>query len=90
MPTFTYRDLIDETTGLVNTVALRSMIRRRAMSDYGAVCPRSIRAAGQWYRPHIAAQQDDWKRRHGVARVLADMPVDLAARLDAPGVRREV
>ncbi len=87
---FTYKDLIDEASGLVNTTALRSMIRRRAMNDYGAVCPRSIRLAGQFYRSHIAAQQDDWKSRHGVARLLHDMPADLTERLDATGVRREV
>lgn len=63
---FTYSDLIQNETGAINRAALRSMVRRRANAQYGAICPKSIREATAHYRPIIEALQYEWRHTHGL------------------------
>jgi hypothetical protein len=64
--TLTQSNLIDEATGETNTAVLKALARRRALADYGAICPRSLRSALQFYTSVLAQMQCAWRERHGL------------------------
>jgi hypothetical protein len=59
-------NLIDETTGRTNRDVLRGLVHRRAMADYGAITPRSIRSSRRYYANLLAQMLSGWRIRHGV------------------------
>ena len=67
----THHSLIDEETGEVNVSVLKALARRRAMQDYGAITPRSLRSALREYAGMIGEKQTAWRYRHG-------LPVEIA------------
>jgi hypothetical protein len=62
----TLNNLIDETTGRTNRAVLRGLVHRRAMADYGAITPRSIRSSQRYYASLLAQMLTGWRMRHGV------------------------
>jgi hypothetical protein len=44
VPVLTVNNLVDETTGETKISVLKGLARRRAMADYGAITPRSLRS----------------------------------------------
>jgi hypothetical protein len=64
--TLTVLNLLDECTGEINRAVLRSMVHRRAMADYGALTPRSLRQAQRYYASVIAQRKAGWRQRHGL------------------------
>ncbi|MGY3531459.1 hypothetical protein [Bradyrhizobium sp. USDA 4452] len=59
-------NLIDEQNGEVRASVLKGLARRRAMSDYGAITPRSLRSAIREYAGIIPQLQTAWRERHGL------------------------
>jgi hypothetical protein len=66
MPVLTVSNLIDETTGETNIVVLKGLARRRALAEYGAISPRSLRSALRHYSDALAQMQTAWRERHGL------------------------
>ena len=66
MPVVTLNNLIDEETGLTNRDVLRALVHRRAMADYGAITPRSLRSSPRYYGCLLAQRLSGWRTRHGV------------------------
>jgi hypothetical protein len=62
----THHALIDEETGEVNVTVLKALARRRAMHDYGAITPRSLRSALREYAGMVGEKQTAWRYRHGL------------------------
>jgi hypothetical protein len=62
----TLNNLIDEATGRTNRDVLRHLVHRRAMADYGAITPRSIRSSQRYYATLLAQMLSGWRIRHGV------------------------
>jgi hypothetical protein len=62
----TIHNLVDEDTGETNTTVLKALARRRAMADYGAITPRSLRSALQYYAGLLPEKQCAWRMRHGL------------------------
>jgi hypothetical protein len=62
----TPHQLIDEETGEINLGVLKALARRRAMQDYGAITPRSLRSALREYAGMIPQMQTAWRQRHGL------------------------
>lgn len=61
-----HHSLIDEETGEVNLGILKALARRRAMQDYGAITPRSLRSALREYAGMIPEKQCAWRMRRGL------------------------
>jgi hypothetical protein len=59
-------NLIDEQTGQTNRAILRALVHRRAMADYGAITPRSLRSSQRYYACLLAQRLFGWRTRHGV------------------------
>jgi hypothetical protein len=59
-------NLIDETTGRTNRDVLRGLVHRRAMADYGAIAPKSLRSSQRYYACLLAQRLFGWRIRHGV------------------------
>lgn len=62
----TLNHLLNAETGETNFTVLKALVRRRAMTDYGAICPRSIRQALYFYSSHLAQQKAAWRQQHGL------------------------
>ncbi|WP_407166604.1 hypothetical protein [Bradyrhizobium sp. ORS 111] len=62
----TINHLIVEETGDVNIAVLKGLAHRRAMADYGAITPRSLRSAIREYAGMIPQLQTAWRERHGL------------------------
>lgn len=62
----TLNHLINAETGETNTAVLKALVRRRAMTEYGAICPRSLRQALYFYSSHLAQQKAAWRQQHGL------------------------
>lgn len=77
----TLNQLVDEQTGEVNLTVLKGLARRRALADYGAISPRSLRSAVREYAGIIPQLQTAWRERHG-------LPVDYVP-VTAFGTARE-
>jgi hypothetical protein len=60
----TPNNLLDQTTGEVNLAVLKGLARRRALHDYGAITPRSLRSALREYAGMIPELQCAWRERH--------------------------
>lgn len=70
---YVYRDLVDDATGKVNLTAYRAMCRDRSEREHGRVCVAGLKAAGKWYRQHIAAMQSGWKIRNNVPQPMTQI-----------------
>ncbi len=70
MPALTRSNLIDEQTGEVKLWVLKGLARREAVKTYGAITPRSLRSALQYYAGMLPELQTIWRQRHG-------LPVDI-------------
>ena len=78
MATVTLNNLIDEQTGQTNRAVLRGLVHRRAMADYGAMTPRSLRLIPALLRmppgpasvrlAHTARRSSSDGRDHGLWR----------------------
>src|SRR6202166_610738 len=66
MPIPTLNNLIDESTGRTNRDVLKGLVHRRAMADYGAITPRSLRSSQRYYGCLLAQLLSGWRTRHGV------------------------
>ena len=66
MPVLTVSNLVDEATGETNIAVLKGLARRRALADYGAITPRSLRSALHHYSDALAQMQTAWRERHGL------------------------
>lgn len=63
MPVLTVNNLVDETTGETNISVLKGLARRRAMADYGAITPWSLRSGLRHYSDALAQMQTAWRER---------------------------
>jgi hypothetical protein len=54
VPVLTVNNLVDETTGETKISVLKGLARRRAMADYGAITPRSLRSGLRHYSDALA------------------------------------
>jgi hypothetical protein len=59
-------NLIDEETGRTNRDVLRGLVHRRAMAEYGAITPRSLRESHRYHACLLAQRLTGWRTRHGV------------------------
>ena len=66
MSALSLNNLINEETGEINLTVLKAIARRRAMADYGAITPRSLRSALSYYAGMIPEKQCAWRMRHGL------------------------
>jgi hypothetical protein len=78
-------NLIDEETGRTNRDVLRGLVHRRAMAEYGAITPRSLREAQRYYACLLAQRLSGWRTRHGVPVRMIEITAYGEAR---DGVRR--
>jgi len=62
----TIHNLIDDETGEVDLSVLKALARRRAMQDYGAITPRSLRSALRECAGMIPEKQCAWRMRRGL------------------------
>lgn len=83
---FTYRDLV-KADASVNTEALRHLVRRRAIAEYGAICPKSLREAMGWYRQHVESLVR--ARREELGLPVASAELAIVAGWRADGICRE-
>lgn len=66
MASLTVSNLIDEATGEVNLPVLKGLARRRAMQDYGAITPRSLRVSLRYYGNMIPERVAAWRQNNGL------------------------
>jgi hypothetical protein len=66
MSALTRSNLIDEQTGEVKLWVLKGLARREAMQTYGAITPRSLRSALQFYADMLPEMKTAWRERHGL------------------------
>jgi hypothetical protein len=78
-------NLIHEETGLTNRDVLRALVHRRAMADYGAITPRSLRSSQRHYACLLAQRLTGWRTRHGAPIRMVEITAYGAER---DGVRR--
>lgn len=87
MSQITIHNLIDVDTGEVNFGVLKALSRRRAMSEYGAITPRSLRSALAYYAGLIPEKQCAWRMRNGLP-VATTMAAPFTTKRPSNGVRR--
>lgn len=82
---YRYRDLIDEETGRVDTIALAAVAKARALREHGVLTPRTIRESRRFFLlNHIMPMIADWKSRHRIPQPMSTIMVP-----DLDGVRPE-
>jgi hypothetical protein len=59
-------NLINAETGEVNLTVLKSLCRRDAMRDYGAITPRSLRSALRYYKCLAGQLACGWRMQRGL------------------------
>jgi hypothetical protein len=64
--TLTIRSLVDEDTGEVRLWVLKGIARREALRTWGAITPRSLRAAVRATADQIPEMQCAWRQRRGL------------------------